>query len=71
MKRKLLLAALTGGMILVPASAAIAHPGHTGCGEFGEHLAGEAQSLRPLGGLVSQVTPLNTIIAAEHTALCD
>lgn len=48
MKRALLLAALAGALSVVPASAAIAHPGHTSCGEFGQHLAEEAQTFRPL-----------------------
>jgi hypothetical protein len=71
MKRALLLAALAGALSVVPASAAIAHPGHTSCGEFGQHLAEEAQTFRPLGAFVSQLAPVNDIIAGEHAALCE
>jgi hypothetical protein len=71
MKRKLLVATLAGGLVLVPASTAAAHPGHTGCGAFGQHLAEEAQTFQPLGQLVRQLTPVNDVIAEEHAALCD
>lgn len=71
MRRKLLIATVAGGLMLVPASTATAHPGHTSCRAFGEHLAEEAQTFRPLGQLVSQVAPVNEIIAAEHAGLCE
>lgn len=71
MKRKLLVAALAGGLT-VSVPTAIAHPRHTSCGAFGqEHVAADAKALRPSGRLVSQFAPLSAHIAADHAALCD
>lgn len=71
MKRKLLVAALAGGLI-VPVPTALAHQGHTSCGAFGQqHVAEDAKVLRPSGRLVSQFAPLSGHIAADHAARCD
>lgn len=71
-KRKLRIAALAGGLILVPVPTAVGHPGHTGCAAFGQqHVAGDAQTFRPVGQFVRQFTPVNEHIAADHAALCD
>jgi hypothetical protein len=66
-KRTVITAALVGGLMLVPAPAAFAHPG---CAEFGLHIAEEAQTAQPLGQLVRQVAPVNEILAGERAALC-
>ena len=42
-----------------------------GCKAFGQHVASEANVFRPLGQVVHSLAPLNDVVDAQQTSLCE
>ena len=75
MKRNLVAPVAAACLLLVTAPVASAHGDHGSCKAFGvEHVAVDAQVLRPSGRLVSEFARagfINEHVAADHGALCE